>query len=201
MAHNVYRGRCKFRISLQALVGIGLIVAQSCVIFAQNGSQNSSLQLTLSQETPGSRFRVELHNTGNKDIVLNLGMMLANGKKQYADRIHLRLTEPDGKVLHLDMTNPVFIAGRIDPMVVPLPKGATLVLPIDLKDYWAPQEKVWSLSLTPGQYALRAEYTGAAVPQRAANLDMQGIALMPYWTGTVESNALSFTVPENGGGQ
>ena len=75
--------------------------------------------------------------------------------------------------------------GRMDPMVVPLPAGATFTVAIDLEDYVAPKEKIWNLDLTPGRYTLSAEY---------ANLDMQGISLMPYWTGTVNSKTLPFTL-------
>jgi hypothetical protein len=126
---------------------------------------------------------------------------LANGKKQYADGIRLLLTDPQGKLLHLDMTGPGLIAGRVDPMVVPLPVGATFLLPIDLKDYSAPKEKIWDLDLTPGEYTVSVEYTGVGVPRRAANLDMQGVSLMPYWTGTVDSNKLPFTLTQKIGGQ
>ncbi len=65
---------------------------------------------------------------------------------------------------------------------------------MDLNQYDAPEERVWKLDLSPGSYALRAEYTGVGVPQRAANLDMLGLSLMPYWTGTIESSLLNFTV-------
>ncbi len=188
------------KVSRALVLGLGLWAA--CTTNAQeirsgNTQSVASLRLTLTQIQDASArpvFRAELHNAGDEDLILNLGMMLANGKKQYADRIHLLLTDPHGKLLHLDVTGPGFIAGRVDPMVVPLPVGATFVLSIDLKDYSAPKEKIWALDLTPGQYTLSAEYTGVGVPQRAANLDMQGISLMPYWTGTVDSNALPFTL-------
>jgi hypothetical protein len=79
-------------------------------------------------------------------------------------------------------------------MVVPIPVRAGFALHVDLRDYFAPKEKVWNLNLSPGQYTLRAEYTGAGVSQLGANLDMKGIALMPYWTGSARSNSLLFTL-------
>jgi hypothetical protein len=162
----------------------------------QSPEAKSGLVLALATTPTPTLFRVELHNTGDQDLILNLGMMLGNGKKQYADRIRLLLTDPHGKLLHLEVTGPALIAGRVDPMVVPLPVGATFVLPIDLKDYSAPKEKIWALDLTPGEYTLRAEYTGIGVRQREANLDMQGISLMSYWTGAVDSNTLPFTLTQ-----
>ena len=137
---------------------------------------------------------MELHNVGSQALILNLGIMLANGREQYPNRIRLQLTEPSSRLLHLEMTGPGAIGGRVDPMVVPLPANATFALLIDLEHYCAPSEKVWKLNLTSGHYTLRAEYTGAGVSQQATNLDMKGVTLMPYWTGTVESSIVSFTV-------
>ena len=84
-------------------------------------------------------------------------------------------------------------------MVVPLPPGAAMTLPIDLRNYIAPQEKVWNLSLDPGHYTLTAEYKGAGVSQASSNLDMQGIALMPFWIGDAVSPALRFTLAQKMG--
>ena len=120
--------------------------------------------------------------------------MLANGAQQYANQIYLRLGGPNHQYLHLEISVPGVIGGRMDAMVVPLPSGATLALPIDLSEYSAPKEGVWSLKLSPGRYALTAEYKGFAVPQSSANLDMKGISVMPFWTGVTHSNTLSFTV-------
>jgi len=189
------------RTGLAAFVlGLGLFVTRASLPQeVQGGLQFTIVQIQDTSAPP--LFRGELHNAGDHDLTLNLGMMLANGKKQYVDRIRLLLTDPHGKLLHLEMTGPAVIAGRIDPMVVPLPVGATFVLPIDLKDYSAPKEEIWALDLTPGEYTLSGEYLGVGVPQRAANLDMQGISLMPYWTGTVDSNTLLFTLTQEIGGQ
>jgi hypothetical protein len=153
----------------------------------------ASLQLTLVKEQNGSKFQLELRNTTDHDLVLNLGVMLANGASQYPNAVVFRLTCPDGKQLPLQMIQPAFIAGRLDPMVVPLPRDATFILPINLLDYWAVEgKKVSQLDLLPGSYSLRAIFTGTDFPGQAANLDMKGIALMPYWKGTLESSDLAF---------
>ena len=72
---------------------------------------------------------------------------------------------------------------------------------MDLASYISAKEHVWELELVPGRYKLSAEYVGAAVSRRQANLDMQGMALMPYWTGTVDSNTLPFTLTQKMGRQ
>jgi hypothetical protein len=138
-------------------------------------------------------FEVELSNIANHDLVLNLGMMLANGHRQFADAIHLSLRDVDNNSEELDLIGPPFVAGRIDPFVVPLPRGARITLPVKLDDYWAPKQKIFEIKLGRGRYWLSAEYRGAN--PKIVNLDMKGIALMPYWVGRVSSREISFVVP------
>ena len=85
------------RFSLLGTVGICLVVLLSRTALAQNPrgsgdstaeSQSNHLQLKLFRETTEGYFRAELRNAGDEALVLNIGMMLANGRKQYADRIH-----------------------------------------------------------------------------------------------------------------
>ena len=135
-----------------------------------------------SEEHPA--FRVELHNAGDDDLILNLGMMLANGRRQYPDAITLLLTYPSGKEHRLVLLGPALVAGRMDPLVVPLPVDASFSIPVDLRKF-APfgQDQP---KLEPGTYVLQAQFQGKAAID--SNLDMKGIALMPYWNGTVVSN-------------
>jgi hypothetical protein len=166
---------------------------------------NGSLQLTMVAVHSTSSlplFRVELHNQGDHPFVLNLGFMMANGKKQYPDAIRLSLKDSSGKILPLELIGPAINAGRTDPLIVPLPEGATFVLPIDLQNYYSPKAHIWKLNLSRGQYKLNAEYEGRAVTQQQEpNLDMEGIVLMPYWTGAIHSNTLPFTLSKNKGKQ
>lgn len=139
-------------------------------------------------------FRVETRNLGNQDLVLNMGMELASGAKQYPDAVSYTLTTPDGRILHLESMEPGIIAGRVDPLIVPLPAGAMFSFLVDLNEYAAPKEKVWDLTFPRGRYTLQAEYTGRAIPQSQANLDVQGIALMHYWVGTATAAPLVFAI-------
>ena len=183
---------------LLRLARIALIMFAGEVVSAQThpesrlvNSDTSPIRLAIEQKVPGRLFMVDLRNSGSQALVLNLGTILGNGREQYANRVRLQLTQPDGKVLHLEMVLPGAIAGRMDPMVVPLPPGATYCLLVELEHYCAPKENIWKLNLRPGSYGLRAEYTGIKVSQESANLDMIGISFMPYWTGSVRSDVLS----------
>ena len=140
------------------------------------------------------KFRVELRNAAQNDLVVNLGMMLANGKMQYPNAVVLVLKDAQGKSRRLDLREPWAIAGRVDPFVLPVPAGATFSILVDLDKYWAAESKEFDYKLKPGTYLLEAQFTGRGVSQQEANLDVKGIALMPYWTGTVASNQLRFEV-------
>jgi hypothetical protein len=144
-------------------------------------------------DSKAPKFRIELRNAGESDLILNLGIMLA--KKQYPNAIVLILTDAQGKSGRFDLREPWFVAGRLDPLVLPLPTGASFSIPVDLEKYWAAASKEFDYKLKPGGYSLEAQFTGKGVSQQEANLDVKGIALMPYWTGTVTSNRLQFEVP------
>jgi hypothetical protein len=160
-----------------------------------------SVDLDKSEPSKTPKFIVELRNAGENDLILNLGMMVANGEKQHPDAVVLTLTSIPGKSRQLHLRGPWFIASRVDPLIVPLPVGSTFSIPVDLNDYWpiAPTEPDYKLE--PGNYRLEAQFTGRGVSQHEANLDVKGIALMPYWKGTVTSNQLSFQVPNQTTGQ
>lgn len=154
------------------------------------------LQISLTSNGAGHhreaypRFRVELKNAGSHDLILNAGIMLANGRRQYADAITLLLRLPSGREQRWVLLGPVGIMGRMDPLVVPLPAGAAFSIPVNLANY-APFGKP-PLKLEPGAYVLQALFHGKRGVD--PNLDMQGMKLMPYWTGTVVSNRLQFEV-------
>lgn len=63
-----------------------------------NAELRMSIIATTPQEAKGIPvFRVTLENVGDKDAVLNLGIMLANGKVLLPDAIHLILIDSRGK--------------------------------------------------------------------------------------------------------
>jgi hypothetical protein len=166
-------------------------------LFGQASSPQGELHaalLVVPNGTPLPTFEIELTNSGNIDLVLNLGTMLFNGREQFAYAIDLSLRDAENKTEKLALKGPVMIAGRVDTFVVPLPKGAHFILPIDLANYYIPDQNVFDIELKPGRYFLSAEYRGERAEH--ANLDMQGIRTMPYWVGQVNSSEASFVVPE-----
>jgi hypothetical protein len=172
-----------------------LVVGQGPQVSSQ---QSRELEMTVrvdataQSQSKGPQFRVELQNVGEHDLVLNLGFMLANGSKQYPNAIVLTIIDPQGKARQFDLIGPAGVAGRMDPLILPLPAGSTFSLPLDLDRYWAAASKEFEYKFQRGTYSLEAQFSGKAVSSQEANLDAKGIALMPYWTGTVTSNQLQF---------
>jgi hypothetical protein len=181
--------RCK----CVALLFVSICTLPVLATSHQDPDGSDSLHLLLAEKDDPFTVTASLVNTGPQALVLNLGMMLGNGKGQFPNLIEFQLTTPEGELLNL---TPRLggIAGRIDPMIVPMPSGATYSLRIDFSEFWAPPNRTWTSVLPAGAYTLTAQYTGRGVPFRTANLDMKGVALMPYWTGTVKSNTLRFTI-------
>lgn len=189
--------------TLRWFAGVGLILLVSVVSLAQNkaqgsplsaATQNGPLQLTLAQELNSSRplFRLEFHNTGNQFLVLDLGFGFPLGNRQYPDAIQLILTDMQGKNLSLKLKGPGLVGGRPFQLVIPLPEEAAYSFLIDLKNYYAPDKKIWNLHLPPGRYLLKAEYR-AHEPQDPFSAQREPYP-PPNWNGQVDSNDLTFTL-------
>jgi RNA polymerase sigma factor (sigma-70 family) len=144
----------------------------------------------------GGRFALAVENVGKDDLLLNLGAMLANGKKQFPQALRLTLTDGKGATHGLRRTFG-FVAGRLDPLVVPLPAGGRYTLRYDLADLIGDNPGV---ALAPGGYQASVEYVGKAVTRQDTANETWPI-LMPYWTGTVRSGEVRFTLPAGPGGE
>jgi hypothetical protein len=124
---------------------------------------------------------LEVRNAGPKDAVLNLGIMLANGARQYSTAITLVLTDAEGKGHHAELAEPAGVtSGRLDPFIVPLPSGASLKLPVHIsKCLWYASGHIEDFEPDPKKhYTVQAQFTGKGVSQAEANLDVKGIALL-----------------------
>jgi len=143
-------------------------------------------------------FRVSLENVGDVDVILNLGIMLANGKVHLPERIRLILTDAEGQARELHFSDRRFpgVAGRVDDYVLPLRAGSTYIIRLSLDDYWCAKTKEFRLKLKPGQYKVRAEFTGEAANH--LNHDTRGIGLMNYWKGELQSDPVAFRIEDQG---
>jgi len=185
-----------------------LLVASLCVVAAEVPAPKQptsvpdtldGLQIAIDPVKPAftpdepCEFRVTLKNVGDKDLVLNLGVMLANGQKQYATAIQLLWTEDvrDGGII-LFRKSPAGVAGRMDDLIVPLPVGASYSLSASFKDFWCPAPKRLKLEPRRGRYDVAAVFKGS--PAKSLNADTQGLGLMTFWSGKVTSKPATFEI-------
>jgi hypothetical protein len=140
--------------------------------------------------TSGSNLRLVLANIGDRDVTLNLGIMMANGKIQLPTTIALKFTDPQGKTRLFKSNDKRYsgVAGRLDDYVVPLRAGSTYTLQLSLDQFWCRETKEFSIPLLSGDNYLTAQFEGTGA--NTVSLDMPGIKLMNCWLGKVESNTL-----------
>ena len=85
------------------------------------GQPSEGLQMSLeSTDSNRAELQVALRNTGDHDVTLNLGHMMANGKVQLPNNVELNFTDPQGKsrVFGFADKNHGFVGGRLDDYVV-----------------------------------------------------------------------------------
>lgn len=155
-----------------------------------------SIEVTETQHPDAVVFRVSIENVGEDDALLNLGEMLGNGNVLLPDAIRLTLTDSAGESRELrfsDREHPG-VAGRVDDYILPLRSGSVHTLRLSLVDYWSPDTQEFRIELKPGTYSVRAAFTGTGA--QALNSDTEGLRLMHFWTGRLESPAARFQIGE-----
>lgn len=156
------------------------------------------------------RFKVELRNVGEKDLLLNLGAMSRTGGQQYVTAVSLILVDPQGKPQWLELKRSLLgsDAGK-EPLFLPLPVGATFSFPVELNNYWAAAtSKEFDYKGKPGTYRIAAHLAGfIETDNRAAfrteRPGLQPVAGHPFDTVNPEvslgpppmSNTIQFEVP------
>ena len=159
------------------------------VIFPLEKSAPTTLSMTLSNLHVTAQKSLEgdvaIQNTGPNDTMLNLGVMLGNGAKSFPVRLSLVARGPDGQIHKLGFTGlPGGMAGRSDPMMIPLPQQASYTV-----------HARWGAfpELTADEYEFYVEFEGSAA--RDANADMRGENLLNCWFGKIDSNEVSLEFP------
>jgi len=140
----------------------------------------------------GAKFIVALQNTSNADFVLNLGVMLGNGKVMHPAAVRVLLTDRIlGNTLELHYCG-LRIVGRVDDYTVALQAGATYALPVSLDKYCGPAPTGLGIKLLPGRYQISARFDSRGAITKGG--DMAGVALLNFWKGTIQSDILEFDV-------
>jgi hypothetical protein len=164
--------------------------AQAC------GPTNNGICMALSAVRTGRTswhdvdFDLAFRNVGSRDVILNLGFMLSNGKVQHPAAVQLTLRDSKGVAREFSYTSGLgAIGGRMDDLPVALPSGATYVMRFNLERFCCRAQQV---KLKTGRYRLTARVEGRGA--RSLNVDTPGIALWNFWKGIVRSNSVEFEV-------
>lgn len=157
------------------------------------GKTGGGLQMSLSASSAHD-ITVSLRNTSEQDKMLSIGMMLApsvtkvvKGKTknlatdqyQFPDAITLVVQDAAGKATELVIKGPPGVAGTIEPMEVPLPRGAVYSFRTPLSEYVDP--KTFG-PLPKGAVQITAKYVSKDSHSRTNRC---------YWTGSLKSNTVS----------
>ncbi len=142
----------------------------------------------------GSNLLLSLANVGERDVTLNLGIMLANGKAQLPTNIAMKFTDAHGKTRVFKFWDKRYpaIAGRVDDYVLPLRVGSKYSIALTLDQFWCQETNEFSIPVVSGENYLTAQFEGTRA--NAMNFDMKGIKLMNFWLSKVESNTLTLRI-------
>jgi len=169
------------------------------IIFCHSAYGNEvvdGLQMIVSQyesienKSSNAQFIITLKNVGNNDFILNLGMMLANGKNLFPNAIQLNLSDDEGNKKKLESKKPGFIGGRVDDYILPLEVGSSHSLIVDLNDYWSPDTEEFKFQLYEGINYLQVQYNGQGAQHNLGG-DMVGVKLLNFWVGKIQSNIIT----------
>jgi hypothetical protein len=173
---------------LVAVLSIGLGSPRSQTT-TDYGNATNGVQMCLTSSGPN--LEVAFRNVGDRDVALNLGVMVANGKVQLPNRIAIKFTDAQGKTRLFKFSDKRYptVSGRLDDYVLPLRAGSMYTLQLTLDQFWCEETKEFSIPPLSGNNYLTAQFEGTGA--HTVNLDMPGIKLMNFWLGNVESNILA----------
>jgi hypothetical protein len=189
-------------------VSVPFVVFSLLLSLGSAAPKQNDLRISIARvETADSKpsnpaFAITLDNQGEDGLQLVLGYRL--GQRMFPEAITLLVTDSRGRTSWLHYHEPVKLGARIDDYIVALRPRASYVLRVSLAQYRSPftgegrdippVEGPLDPKLSPGFYSVQATFGGQ--PARSGNSDMQGLGVMTFWTGTVSSNVLRFSVAE-----
>ena len=156
----------------------------------QWGVPVDGLQMSISIADSGKanvpEFMVALRNVGEKDSILNLGIMLGNGVQE--PDIWISITDANGKPHKFQFASIMMIEGRVYDYIVRLRAGSTYTLKLSSEHFYLLDTLGNSESISKllsGKYMITAHYDGRVT--ESGNPDTR---LMGFWPGKLQSNVL-----------
>ena len=161
------------------------------------GESVNGVALCLEPTSIHDVLSIEVRNVSAADVTIDIGIMLANGARQYPTAVTLSSRDSAGTEREGTLIDPPGAAGRVDPFILSLPAGASFRLPLRLSRYMftSTGTRDGSGLVRSRWYAIRARLTGRRPEAAELSLDVKGLALAPYWSETVISNAVTIVEP------
>lgn len=116
---------------LKSILLLSLVAVTA--LLGRNSAEAAELKMSIRVTAPGSTESLRLHvtfeNVSDKDTVLNLGMMIGNGRVHMPDAVRLILIDSGGSLRELHFSDKRGgIAGRVDDYIVPLRTGSSYMI-------------------------------------------------------------------------
>lgn len=147
----------------------------------------SKADLTVAEEGQSKypNLRVAFRNSGEKDVNLYLGFK-GGAPHPFQFNFKLHVTDARGRTRVYEYKGPMYVAGRLDPIIVHLRAGAVYTLDVRMAQFWSPDTREYELDLDPGPYEVFLEFEGRAAG--VINLDQPHVKRMTFWKGALRSN-------------
>lgn len=140
-------------------------------------------------------IEVTFESAGPQDALLNLGLMVGNGRTMVPHAVRLVVRGATCGTCELEYADPrvTHVGGRLDDLAVGLPRSGRYTLRLPLRDFWCGARKQCPMPWPAEPLHVFARFRGG--PAVSVNLDMSGMGLMHFWRGTLQPGAVSLRVP------
>jgi len=148
----------------------------------ETGKAVGGLRLTLDRAAHGV-LKVTFQNVAKTPMIVNLGVMLANGRTMIPNQLYLIVTGASGHARRLAWKG-FCVTGPMNDFLVPLMPAATYTLSLALNDF---VEHGRNSAVVAGE-KVRVVYLGAA----PSHLNHASAADLPVWDGKVDTATLPY---------
>jgi len=126
--------------------------------------------------------------------ILNLGYIIGNGISAFYSSLRMRAVNVQGESRVFQYAPPLAaVAGRRDPMIIPLMGGAMYASRLDLKRFIEDATGQQFSSLPSGRYRVVISLEATPVSKNEVNGAFD-VALLKFWVGLLQTGEVEITV-------